>query len=47
VRAQSQPLAEAAAALDIPDPAELTRLFQDLRREGAIAGFQATPPFTS
>ena len=40
VRAQTLPLAEAAAALNMPDLAPVTGLLHDLRRDGAIAGFR-------
>ena len=40
VQAQARPLAEAAAALNMPDPAPITGLLHDLRRDGAIAGFR-------
>ncbi len=40
VRAQTQPLAEAAAALGIPELEPVLALLRDLRRDGAIAGFQ-------
>jgi hypothetical protein len=40
VQAQAQSLAEAAAAMNLPDLAPAITLLRDLRREGAIAGFQ-------
>lgn len=40
VQAQTQSLAEAAAALNLTDLAPAMTLLQDLHREGAIAGFQ-------
>jgi len=43
VQAQTRPLAEAAAALNIPDLAPVTGLLHDLRRYGAIAGFRPFP----
>lgn len=41
--AQTLPLAEAAAALNLPDLAPMTGLLHDLRRDGAIAGFRPFP----
>lgn len=41
VRAQETPLDEAAASLGIEDLASLSSLLRDLRRDGAIAGFQS------
>lgn len=40
VQAQNRPLAEAAAALGIPELAPVLALLRDLHRDGAIAGFQ-------
>ncbi len=42
VQAQSRPLGEAAAALQIPDLEPVLELLNDFHRDGAIAGFQ--PP---
>lgn len=42
VRAQTQPLAAAAAALGLRDLAPILSLLGDLRRDGALAGFR--PP---
>nr|WP_275976133.1 putative DNA-binding domain-containing protein [Geothrix oryzisoli] len=41
VRAQTESLAEAAAALGLADPAATLALLEELRDRGAIAGFQA------
>ncbi|MFN7958666.1 MAG: putative DNA-binding domain-containing protein [Holophagaceae bacterium] len=40
VRARTQPLAEAAEALGLPDLESALSLLRDLHRDGAIAGFQ-------
>jgi len=40
VQAQTQPLAQAADALNLPDLAPAMDLLRDLRRDGALAGFQ-------
>lgn len=40
VQAQTQPLAQAAEALNLPDLAPAMDLLRDLCRDGAIAGFQ-------
>ena len=43
VQAQTCPLAEAAAALNVPDLTPVTSLLRDLRSDGAIAGFRSFP----
>jgi hypothetical protein len=43
VQAQTRPLAKAAADLNVPDLAPVMSLLRDLRRDGAIAGFQPSP----
>lgn len=43
VQARTRPLAESAAALDLPDLALAMNLLRDLHRDGAIAGFQTAP----
>ena len=43
VQAQTRPLAEAAAVLNMSDLAPVTELLHDLRRDGAIAGFRPFP----
>ena len=43
VQAQSRPLGESAAALNLTDLTLVLTLLKDLHRDGAIAGFQ--PPF--
>lgn len=40
VQARTRPLAEAAASLNLPDLDAILNLLRDLRRDGAIAGFQ-------
>ena len=40
VQAQTRPLAESAAALDLPDLAPAMNLLRDLHRDGAISGFR-------
>ena len=42
VQAQTRPLAEAAAVLNVPDLVPVLSLLHDLRRDGAIAGFRST-----
>ncbi len=42
VRAQTSPLVETAAALNVPDLAPIRSLLLDLRHDGAIAGFQSS-----
>jgi hypothetical protein len=41
VQAQTRPLAEAAAALNVLDLAPVTSLLRELHRDGAIAGFRS------
>jgi hypothetical protein len=43
VQAQTLPLAASAAAVGVPDLTPLLSLLRDLRRDGAVAGFQTTP----
>jgi hypothetical protein len=40
VRAQTRPLAESVASLEVPELAQVLDLLRDLRRQGAITGFQ-------
>jgi hypothetical protein len=43
VQAQTSPLVEAAAALNVLDLVPVWSLLRDLRHDGAIAGFQSSP----